>query len=146
MKRFPLLAVILLASLASAAWAGQQCDACKSTAQNQPTVTTTSATVGMGCNKIQAVNNGLAQIGDAYCVGASSPQCTGTCNNPNNSCLATATPTDVGPPTFQKIALSGCKNDKGEQATIPVGIFTCYCKCRLPLSGGGTLPESRMIE
>jgi hypothetical protein len=138
MKRFPLLAAILMTSLASAAWAGQLCNACKSAAQNQPTVTTTSATVGTGCNKILAVDNGLAQIGDGYCTGANDPQCTGTCNNSKNSCLATATPTDVGPPTFQKITVNGCKNDKGEQATIPVGTFTCVCKCRQPLGSGGT--------
>ncbi len=145
MKRTSLLAAILVASLASAAWAGQQCDACKSTAPTQPTVATTSATAGVGCNKIQAVDNGLAQIGDNYCFGANSPQCSGTCNNQNLSCLATASPTDVGPPTFQKVPAVGCKNNMGEQATIPVGIFTCYCKCRLPL-GGGTVSQSPGIE
>src|ERR1700722_20875127 len=112
MKRFPLLVASLLASLASAAWAGLLCDGCKSTAPTQPTITTTSATVGIGCDKVQAVNNALAQIGDGYCTGANSPQCSGTCNNPNNSCLATASPTDVGPPTFLKITLDGCKNSR----------------------------------
>jgi len=147
MKRFPLLVASLLASLASAAWAGPLCDGCKSTAPTQPTVSTTSATVGIGCDKVQAVNNALAQIGDGYCTGANSPQCSGTCNNPNNSCLATATATEVGPTTYQKVPVSGCKNPNGEQATVPAGNFTCYCKCRLPLGGGGgTLPDSRAIE
>jgi hypothetical protein len=146
MKRFPLLVTILVASLASAVWAGQQCDACKSTAPTQPTVTTTSNTVGTGCNKVQAVDNALAQIGDNYCTGAASPACSGNCNNPNLSCLATATATDVGPITYQKVPVSGCKTSNGEQATVPIGVFTCYCKCRLPLGSGGTLPDSRTIE
>jgi hypothetical protein len=146
MKRFPLLVTILMASLASRAWAGQQCDGCKSTAPTQPTVTTTSNTVGTGCNKVQAVDKALAQIGDNYCTGAASPGCSGTCNNANLSCLATATATDVGPITYQKVPVSGRKTSNGQQATVPIGVFTCYCKCRLPLGSGGTLPDSRTIE
>jgi hypothetical protein len=146
MKRFPLLVTLLVVSLASTAWAGQQCDGCKSTAPTQPTVTTTSNTVGAGCNKVQAVNNALDQIGDGYCTGEASPQCSGTCNNVSLSCLATATATDVGPITYQKVSMQGCKNSVGEQATVPIGVFTCYCKCRLPLGSGGTLPDSRTIE
>ncbi len=145
MKKISLLAAILVTCLASSAWAGQQCDNCKSTAQNQPTVTTVAATVGTGCNKIQATNDGLDQIGDNYCVDANSPQCAGTCNNQNFACQATATPTDVGPTTFQKITVQGCKNNMGQQATIPAGIFTCYCKCRQP-GGRGTVPQFKGID
>jgi hypothetical protein len=134
MRRISSLVVILFVCFASAAWAQDPPEkkCCHADAPDVPTVHTPQV-IATGCDRSQALEHAVAKIGDKYCAGMYDPKCEGTCQNQQHQCLATGSPTDVGSPTYTKTPVEGCKNNEGWEAKVPAGVFTCYCKCRLPL-------------